>query len=119
MRPARASESPAPLGEALGAGQPGSLFPWLLLLPLVVLTVVAGILGNGNVWLALTPFFLALIVGAVVVVPLRGPMLTLLVLAWALESPGDAFAAGQVETPWKTVGALLWAKLNLTVDVAP
>src|SRR5690348_4691472 len=119
MRPARASESPAPLEQALGAREPGSLVPWLLLLPLVVLTVVAGILGNGDVWLALTPFLLALTIGAVVVVPLRGPMLTLLVLAWALETPGDAFASGLVETPWRTVGALLFAKLNLTVDVAP
>ena len=118
MRAARASESPAPLGQALGTREPGSLLPWLLLLPLVLLTVVAGVRGNGDVWLALTPALLALIVCCVVVLPLRAPMLTLLVLAWALEVPGDAFAAGLVQTPWKVVGALLFAKLNLTIDLA-
>ena len=119
MRAARASESPAPLGQALGTREPGSLLPWLLLLPLVLLTVVAGVRGNGDVWLALTPALLALIVCCVAVLPLRVPMLTLLMLAWALEVPGDAFAAGLVQTPWKVVGALLFAKLNLTIDLPP
>ncbi len=46
-------------------------------------------------------------------------MLVLLFLAWALEVPGDAFAFGLVETPWKLVGSLLWAKLNLTLPFSP
>ena len=119
MRAARASEGPTPLEQALGTREPGSLLPWLLLVPLVLLTVVAGVLGNGDVWLAVTPVLLALIVGVVVVLPLRAPMFILLVLAWALEVPGDAFGAGQIETPWRTAGALLFAKLNLTIDFAP
>ena len=44
-------------------------------------------------------------------------MLTLLVLAWALEVPGDAFAAGLVKTPWRMVGALLFGKLNQTLPI--
>src|SRR5262249_17524017 len=34
---------------------------------------------------------------------------------WGLEAPGDAFACGRVETPWGTLGSILWAKLNLVL----
>lgn len=119
MREARAGDDAAALGEGLGARDPGSFFGRLLLTALVLATVAAGLIGNGDLWLALVPSLLALLVCLVAVLPLRVPMLTLLVLAWALEIPGDAFAFGLVETPWKLLGALLFAKLNLTIPFSP
>src|SRR5689334_18250546 len=121
MRPARA-EVPETLGQAVGAREPGSLVQWVqrvMFAGLVLATVTAGLVGNGDLRLALVPPLLALLVCLVLVLPLRVPMLTLLVLAWALEVPGDAFAGGLVQTPWKVLGALLFAKLNLTVPFSP
>ena len=118
MRPARA-EAAGALGQTVGAREPGSVVQWLMFAGLVLATVAAGLVGNGDLRLALVPPLLALLVCLVLVLPLRGPMLTLLVLAWALEVPGDAFASGLVETPWKVLGALLFAKLNLTIPLSP
>jgi hypothetical protein len=95
-----------------------SPLPWLLFVVLLgMATVVAIRLGNGNAAIALGPCLAAILVWAIWVLPLRGPMLTLLVLSWTLEISGDAFANNVVQTPLRLLGALLFAKLNLTVPV--
>ncbi len=104
-------------GEGVGLREPGPVVGWVLLSALVLATVAAGLVGNGDLKLALAPLLLALLVCLVAVLPLRLPMLTLLVLAWALEVPGDAFAEGLVKTPWTMVGALLFGRLNQTLPV--
>ena len=107
------------LGGGVGLREPGPVVGWLLLSALVVATVAAVLVGNGDLPLALAPSIVALAVSLVVVVPLRVPMLTLLVLAWALEVPGDSFADGLVKTPWRMVGALLFGRLNQTLPIEP
>jgi hypothetical protein len=95
------------------------LMPLLVVGFLVVLTVAAIRVGNGNIALALAPSLVAMLVLALWLLPLRVPMLVLLVLAWAIEAPGDLFAVGLVTTPWKRVGEVLWAKLNGVVPFSP
>jgi O-antigen ligase len=95
------------------------LAPWLGVGVLVLLTVAAIRVGNGNIALALAPCLVAMLVLALCLLPLRVPMLVLLVLAWAIEAPGDFFASGQVKTPWKQVGELLWGKLNEVINFPP
>jgi O-antigen ligase len=106
-------------GEA-GAAQaekPAPRWPYLVVLGLGLATVAAVQVGNGDLKIALVPSLLALLVWAVWVLPLRVPMLMLFALAWMLEAPGDAFAAGRVQTPWAVLGSLLWAKLDLVVPL--
>jgi hypothetical protein len=88
------------------------LVPLLVVGMLALLTVVAIRVGDGNIGLALAPSLLAMLVLACWMLPLRVPMLVLLVMAWVIEAPGDVFANGLVQTPWKRVGELLWGKLN-------
>ena len=95
----------------------GSRLPWVLTTVLVVLTVLALFVGNGNLGLALAPCLLVAAVWGACVLPLRHSLLTLLALAWLLDAPNDAFAAGKVALPWRQVGAVLWGKLNLLVPV--
>lgn len=83
-----------------------------------VLTSVAVVVGGGALPIAMAPLLLATLLYAVWHLPLRVPMLVLLVCAWVLEAPGDGFANGLVDTPWRLVGALLWGKLNLTLPSA-
>jgi len=91
----------------------------LVIFLLVIATLGALIVGNGNLAIALVPSAIALVVWAAWFLPLRVPMLVLLFLAWALEVPGDAFACGRWVTPWMLVGSVLWAKLNLVVPLSP
>lgn len=84
---------------------------------LCLVTVVALIAGNGDLTLALAPALLVLLLWAVWYLPLRGTVLVLLFLAWALEAPGDAFGAGLIKTPWNLVGRLLWGKLSGVIPV--
>jgi O-antigen ligase len=93
--------------------------PVMILLVLAGATVGAVVVGNGNLAVALAPSALALVIWGVWFLPLRVPVLVLLFLAWALEVPGDAFANGLVETPWKLLGSLLWGKLNLVLPFSP
>ena len=82
-----------------------------------VLTVAAAFVGHGDPWIALVPCMVGVPLYAFWHLPLRAALLTLLVFAWALEVPGDGFANGLVHTPWRHVGAVLFAKLNLSVPV--
>jgi hypothetical protein len=90
-----------------------------LILLLAVGTVGALIIGNGNLAVALVPAACVLVIWGIWFLPLRIPMLVLLFLAWALEVPGDGFAFGRTATPWKMLGSVLWAKLNLVVPFSP
>jgi O-antigen ligase len=93
--------------------------PLLVVGFLVLATVLAIRVGGGNVALALAPSLAAMLVLFLCLTPLRVPMLLLLVLAWAIEAPGDAFAAYRVMTPWRRVGELLWGKLNGVIPFSP
>ncbi|HVP60682.1 MAG TPA: O-antigen ligase family protein [Myxococcaceae bacterium] len=100
--------------------RPGSATPrWVVLGVLVVLTAAAVLVGNGNLGLALVPALAALAIWLLWTLPLRATLLTLLALAWAVESPSDVFASGRIHTPWAIVGRFLWAKLNLLVPFSP
>ena len=110
------------LGPASAERVPGTSEPWstgvlLLLLGLAAVTVVAIIFGNGNLALALAPAALAILLYLAFVLPLRAPLLALLVMAWVIEAPGDGFASSLVQTPWKVAGELLWGKLSAVVPV--
>jgi hypothetical protein len=108
-----------PTGADRAAERPTWARSLAVILLLAVATVAAVIVGNGNVAVALVPSALALVVWGAWFLPLRIPMMVLLFLAWALEVPGDAFAFGLVETPWKLLGSVLWAKLNLVLPFSP
>lgn len=92
--------------------------PALVMTALVVVTVAALIAGNGNLALALAPALLVMLLAALWYLPLRGTVLVLFVLAWAVEAPGDAFGAGMFLTPWNMVGRLLWGKLNGVIPIS-
>jgi hypothetical protein len=94
------------------------LVPLLVVGLLVLLTVVAIRVGEGNVALALAPSLVAMLLLALWLAPLRVPMLLLLVLAWVIEAPGDGFANYLVMTPWRRVGELLWGKLNNVIPIS-
>jgi O-antigen ligase len=84
-----------------------------------VATVLAVLLGSGNIAIALAPSLLALVLCALWLLPLRITMVVLLGMAWAIESPTDIFADGRIHTPWEMLGRLLWAKLNLVIPFSP
>jgi hypothetical protein len=88
----------------------------VVVLLLALSTVGAILLGDGDLLVAFAPALLAIVGWAAWRLPLRASMMALLAMAWVLESPGDAFAAGNVITPWRVLGALLWAKLSLTIE---
>ena len=111
------SESSAPPFEPIPSA-PGWRSTHLRLLFLILATVVAVLIGSGNVAIALAPSLLALLLWALWFTPLRYTLLVLLALSWGLESPTDVFADGRVHTPWEMLGRLLWAKLNLVFPVS-
>ena len=113
--------TPAPI-ELQQAAPPRArpaLGPLLTVGLLVVLTVAAIRIGDGNIALALVPSLAAIVLLALWMAPLRLPMLSLLVMAWAIEAPGDVFADDKVKTPWKKVGEVLWGKLNEVIPFPP
>ena len=89
----------------------------LLVAVLALATVALVFVGNGNLAIALAPCLILLLICGIWFLPLRIPMAMLFVMAWAVEAPGDAFASGLIETPWRIVGQLLWGKLNLVFPV--
>jgi O-antigen ligase len=98
----------------------GSSVPrWVLLGLLVVTTAAAALVGNGNVALALVPALGVVLVWLLWTLPLRVTLLTLVALAWVVESPSDVFAEDRIHTPWAILGRVLWAKLNLLVPFSP
>jgi hypothetical protein len=99
--------------------EPGSRTPHLVLGVLAVCTVVAVLVGSGNVAIAVAPCVLALLLAALWLTPLRITMVVLLGMSWAIESPTDVFADGRIHTPWEMLGRLLWSKLNLVIPFSP
>jgi O-Antigen ligase len=99
--------------------EPGSRSPHLVLSVVAVATVLAILVGAGNLGVALAPSLLALVLCALWLLPLRFTMVGLLAMAWAIESPTDVFADGRIHTPWEMLGRLLWAKLNLVIPLSP
>jgi len=79
-------------------------------------TIAAVVVSNGNPAVALTPCIAALLSGDLGF-PAAAAMLVLLVLAWSLEIPGDAFAGNLVQTPLRAIGAVLFAKLNGVIPI--
>ncbi len=101
----------------IGDGERSPL-PWLLVVgSLGLATIAAVVMSNGSPAAALAPCLAAVLVWAIWTLPLRVPMLTLLLLAWTLEIPGDAFAGNIVSTPLRAIGAVLFAKLNGVIPV--
>jgi hypothetical protein len=113
------SEAVPPARGPSSALTPGSKSPHLVVLALAMATVVAVLVGSGNLAIALAPTVLALVVAALWLTPLRITMLVLLAMAWVIESPTDVFADGRIHTPWEMVGRLLWSKLNLVIPFSP
>ena len=111
MQPA---ETPS-IDRALEPGPPRVL---LLVLVLGAATVAAVVLGGGNVFLALAPCLLALLLGALWTLPLRVPLLALLAISWVAEIAGDSFASGRLHTPLALAGDLLFVKLNDLLPVS-
>jgi hypothetical protein len=104
---------PEPMGDGVR-----SLLPRLFAVGLLCLaTIAAVVVGNGNLAVALAPCLIALLVWAIWVLPLRVPLLTLLLLSWTLEIAGDVFAGDRVQTPLRVVGTLLFGKLNVSIPV--
>jgi hypothetical protein len=95
----------------------GSRASLVVLTGLVLVTVGIIRISDGNLVASLAPALIALTVWGIWSLPLRVPMLVLLALAWGIESPGDVFADGKVETPWGPLGRVLWAKLNLFLPI--
>jgi len=99
--------------------EPGSRAPHLVLLGLALATVLAVLVGAGNLAIAVAPCLLALLLCALWLLPLRITMVGLLAMSWAIESPTDVFADGRLHSPWEMVGRLLWSKLNLVIPFSP
>ncbi len=111
----------AQLSAAVGRGprEAGSRATHLLLLSLAMATVVAVLVGGGNLAIALAPVLAALVLAALWLTPLRYTLAALLALSWCLEAPSDVFADGRIHTPWEMLGRLLWGKLNLVIPFSP
>jgi O-antigen ligase len=90
-----------------------------VLLGLALATVLAVLVGAGNLAIAVAPCLLALLLCALWLLPLRITMVGLLAMSWAIESPTDVFADGRLHSPWEMVGRLLWSKLNLVIPFSP
>jgi hypothetical protein len=111
----------AALSAVVGPGprEAGSRATHLLLLSLAMATVVAVLVGGGNLALAVAPVLVAAVLFALWLTPLRYTMAALLALSWVLEAPSDVFADGRIHTPWEMLGRLLWGKLNLVIPFSP
>jgi hypothetical protein len=108
-----------PRPATTGSQGPDARGLYFVLLALALATTGAVFLGNGDLYIAVAPMRVALLVWGVWVLPLRVTMAILLALAWGLEVPGDVFAAGLVHTPWEMEGRLFWSKLNLVIPFPP
>lgn len=90
---------------------------WFTILAFAVtaLTLLALVVGDGNLIFALAPAAAFAIAYAMWRLPLRWPFLVLTFLALTLENPADVPAQGLWKSPLYTAGALLLAHLNVTL----
>jgi hypothetical protein len=82
-------------------------------------TLVLTFLSDGNLGAALAPLALGLVVLAARRAPLRHSLLILGFLCLTLESPGEVFASGKWHTPFRMIGSLMLAHLNITFPFKP
>jgi len=83
----------------------------------VALIVLASIIDTEAVGWLVAPFVLLLLIVAMVRVPLRVSLLTLMFCALVLENPAEGFANGRYESPTHTIGALLQNHMNTVTGV--
>jgi len=89
---------------------------WLLgFLAIWAATVLATLVGNGSITVAIAPLAAAVALWAMWVVPLRKTLFFLLFLALALDKPGDA--AGLWQSPVAPLGRLLSENLDKTTGL--
>src|SRR5207247_10709357 len=86
-----------------------------VLLPISSLTVVAVVLGEGSVAVAVTPLIVAALVWWMWKAPLRISVLLLMFVGLVLEDPDQRPAGGAWESPLSTLGAVMLAHLNVTI----
>lgn len=87
-------------------------------MPLLVLaTILATILSNGDVIAAVTPAILALVLWAICAAPLRTTLAIVMVLALSADKPGDA--EGHWSSPFVTIGAVAFQNLNKVTLIEP
>jgi hypothetical protein len=116
--PVRVSKAVPPPGTTGDQG-PDARRLYFVLVALVLATTGAVLVGDGDLYIAVAPMRVALVVWGVWVLPLRVTLAVLLALAWGLEVPGDVFASGLIRTPWEIEGRLFWSKLNLVIPFPP
>ncbi len=99
--------------------RPTSVDPVLLagVAGLGLLSLALLVIGDGNLGLGLAPLAIALVVLAIIKIPLRYSMLAIGFLCLTLENPNEAFAANRWHSPLAVLGALLLAHLNVTIPV--
>ena len=88
-----------------------------VLVPISSLTVVAVVLGEGDVAVAVTPLIVAALVWWMWKAPLRISVLLLMFVGLALEDPDQRPAGGAWESPLSTLGAVMLAHLNVTTGI--
>ena len=88
-----------------------------VLVPISSLTVVAVVLGEGSVALAVTPLIVAALVWWMWKAPLRFSVLLLMFVGLVLEDPDQRPAGGAWESPLSTLGAVMLAHLNVTTGI--
>jgi hypothetical protein len=113
--PAAKQDSAAVAGAVAGEAALGNL--GLLTGALIILTLGAIVVGDGNPGIALAPVLGASVLFAIWKAPLRVTALVLVFLALALENPIERPANGLWQSPLYTLGALFLANLNITIGI--
>ncbi|MGE5049374.1 MAG: hypothetical protein ACM3PC_12435, partial [Deltaproteobacteria bacterium] len=82
-----------------------------------ILTLWVILAANGNVWLGLSPIALAVVLFAMIRVPLRYSLVALAFLCLVLENPSEGFAMRLWASPLAPLGAVMLQHLNLTIPI--
>jgi len=86
---------------------------------LLVIASIASALGVGVIGWIVAPICVLLGWFAILRAPLRSTMLVLMFFALVLENPSEQPGAGQFQTPFAYIGALMLAHFKLTVGWGP
>ena len=84
---------------------------------LVITTIAALFVGNGDPAVALAPTLGLAFIYALCKLPLKVPALGLMVMGFVLEIPSEQFAEEKWHTPFRIVGALLFGQLKETTHI--
>jgi len=93
---------------------------WIAVAVLVLislLTVVAVVLGEGSVAVAVAPLIVAALLWWMWRAPLRVSVLLLMFVGLVLEDPDQRPAGGAWRSPLYTLGAVMLAHLNVTTGI--